>query len=197
MKSLNRLLLAATVLLVLGLAASAFAAVTASPADPLRGIAVAANPRTAADVVDQATAALVSANDSAWANAAIGTRQISESKAIHARLDGRRVYLIPTDRGALCVAVERLAQTCSGPLSADRPATFTIIDSDGAGNGRPVAFGVARDGVVAVAFSVAGRPETVAVRGNWFVFRGLRGETTADFSSGRVIYVDGSSAEIR
>jgi hypothetical protein len=191
-------------LLTLGLgalvvaAASAIAGATSKPAaNPFPGIAAANHPRGAQDVVDAATAASTKAEDAVHATPQIGAHLLGESRSIGSLPSGRRMYLVPTDMGGLCVAVARLAETCSAALSDAAPATFTIVDVDGVGGAGPVAYGVATDRVRSLSFSVAGRPVTARVHDNVFVFRGRPSDGTGDFSPATVVFTDGATSTLR
>lgn len=191
-------------LLILGLAALVVAAASAiawaaskSAATPFTGIAAANHPRGAQDVIDPATAASMRAEDAVYATPQIGAHLLGESRSIGSLPSGRRIYLVPTDKGGVCVAVASLAETCSAALSEASPATFTIVDADGVGGAGPVAYGVATDEVRSLSFSVAGRPVTARVHGNLFVFRGRPSDGTGDFSLATVVFADGSTSILR
>jgi len=79
--------------------------------------------------------------------------------------------------------VARLAESCGNPLTQTEPLTFTIVDPDGPGGEPAVAYGVARDGVKSVSFTVGGRHETVPVRGNMFAYQAPAWVTSDSFSS--------------
>lgn len=180
--------------LTAALVASALAIARASlgsRGSPLRGLESASDVRSAPDAVDQETAARVRAGDQGHDQ--IGTHLLSESRAVGSLPDGRKVFVLPTSKGRLCVLVERLAKSCGAPLTGDAPVTFTIVDVDGPGGEGPLAYGVARDDVVAVSFTVAGRVETVAVENNMFVFRGSSSDQSGGFSALTVRLADGSS----
>ena len=197
-RNYTRLLLTLGLTALVVASASAIAAATATPArNPFRGIAAANHARGAQDVVDAATAASMRAEDAVHATPQIGTHLLAESRSLGSLLSGRRIYLVPTDKGGLCVAVARLAETCSAALSDASPATFTIVDIDGVGGAGPVAFGVASDAVRSLSFSVAGRSATVPVHDNLFVFHGRPSDGTGDFSPATVTFADGATTILR
>jgi hypothetical protein len=75
------------------------------------------------------------------------------------------------------------------------PLTFAVADPDGAGGGEgPIAYGVARDGVVSVSFTVDGRRASVAVRHNLFAFQGR--PTDRRFSAPVAHFANGQSRSI-
>jgi hypothetical protein len=194
----TRLLLTLGLAALVVAAASAIAGATSKPAaNPFTGIAAANHPRGAQDVVDAATAASMKAEDAVHATPQIGAHLLGESRSIGSLPSGRRMYLVPTDMGGLCVALARLAETCSVALSDAAPATFTIVDVGGVGGAGPVAYGVATDRVRSLSFSVAGRPVTARVHDNLFVFRGRPIDGTGDFSPATVVFTDGATSTLR
>jgi len=90
---------------------------------------------------------------------------------------------LPTTKGRLCVVVENLSGSCGYPLSQTHPITTTLTDPDGIGGVPPVIYGVARDGITAVLFTVSGRPVNVPVRDNFFAYEGRPFETVFSFSA--------------
>ena len=69
------------------------------------------------------------------------------------------------------------------PLSQTHPFTTTLTDPDGIRGVPPVIYGVARDGITAVLFTVSGRPVNVPVRDNFFAYEGRPFETVFSFSA--------------
>jgi hypothetical protein len=193
-----RLLLSLGLAVLVVATASAIATATSTPAaNPFAGIAAASHPRGALDAVDAATASSMNAEDAVHATPQMGAHLLSESRSIGSLPSGRRIYLVPTDKGGLCVAVASLVETCSAALSNAAPATFTIVDADGVGGAGPVAYGVATDRVRSLSFSVSGRPVTVPVHDNLFVFRGRPSDGSGDFSPATVNFSDGASSILR
>lgn len=194
----TRLLLSLGLSVLVVATAATIAAATSTPAaSPFARIAAANHPRGPQDVVDPAAAASMMAEDAVYATPQIGAHLLGESRSIGSLPSGRRIYLVPTDKGGLCVAVARLAETCSVALSDASPATFTIVDADGVGGAGPVAYGVATDRVKSLSFSVDGRPVTVPVHDNMFVFRGRPSDGTGDFSPATVVFTDGATSILR
>lgn len=197
-RNYTRLLLTIGIAVLVVATASAIAAATATPAaNPFKGIAAANHARGAQDAVDAATAASMRAEDAMRATPQIGSHLLGESRSLGSLLTGHRIYLVPTDKGGLCVAVARLAETCSAALSDASPATFTIVDTDGVGGAGPVAFGIATDAVRSLSFSVAGRSATVPVHDNLFVFHARPSAGTGDFSPATVTFTDGATSILR
>jgi hypothetical protein len=194
----TRLLLSLGLAVLVVAAASTIAAATPpAAANPIKGVAAADHARTAQDVVDPATAASMKAEDAVQATPQIGSHLLGESRSIGSLASGQRIYLVPTDKGGLCVAVARLAETCSSALSDASPATFTMVDTDGTGGAGPIAYGVAIDGVRSLSFSVAGRSVTVPVHDNLFVFHGRPSDRTGDFSPATVTFANGATSILR
>jgi len=106
------------------------------------------------------------------------------------------VYVVTTSKERLCVVVARLAESCGYPLTQTEPLTFTVVDSDGPGGEPAVAYGVARDGVRSVSFTVGGRHETVPVRDNMFAYQPAASVTSDSFSSVTVTLADGSTQRV-
>jgi hypothetical protein len=159
---------------------------------PFSGISAADHPPRAQDVLDPAVMAQLRA-DEAPGGDQIGTRNIDSARLVGSLASGRLVYVVTTSKGRLCVVVARLAESCGNPLTQTEPLTFTIVDSDGPGGEPAVAYGVARDGVKSVSFTVGGRHETVPVRGNMFAYQAPAFVTSDSFSSVIVTLADGST----
>jgi hypothetical protein len=136
---------------------------------PLNGVFSADHPRSTQDVLDPATAAMLQRDEQR--NLA-GRPLLGESRLLGALPTGRRVYVVPTSAGKLCVVVETLAASCGRPLTKSAPLTFAVTHSAKG----PVAYGVARDGVVSVSFTVDGRRVTVPVRNNLFAYQARPGD---------------------
>jgi len=161
----------------------------AAVSGPLDGVFSADHPRAARDVLDRATAAMLRADRAG------GGLELSQSRLVGALATGRRVYLVPTRTARLCVVVERLAESCGNRLTRAEPSTFAVADPDRAGAGEgPIAYGVARDGVLSVSFTVDGRRVTVPVRHNLFAFQGRPSDSR--FSSPVAHFAGGKSRAI-
>ena len=156
--------------LAIAFATAAGGLAAAAVTGPLDGIFSADHPRRAVDVLDARTAAMLRSDESRGDR--IGVRLLGQSRLVGTLPMGRRVYVVPTSKGRLCVVIQRLAESCSEPLTQPVPLTFTVVDPDRAGGGQgPIAYGVARDGVVSVSFTVGGRRVTVPIHHNLFVFQ--------------------------
>jgi hypothetical protein len=161
---------------------------------PFSGIA-ADHPQRAHDVPDPAVVAQLRA-DEAPGGDQIGTHDLQSARLVGSLPSGRHVYVVTTSKGRLCVVVARLAESCGNPLTQSEPVTFTIVDSDGSGGEPAVAYGVARDGVKSVSFTVGGRHETVPVRGNMFAYQAPASVTNDSFSSVMVTLNNGATLAV-
>jgi hypothetical protein len=162
---------------------------------PFSGIAAADHSQRAQDVLDPAVVAQLQA-DEAPGDDQIGTHDLQSARLVGSLLSGRHVYVVTTSKARLCVVLARLAESCGYPLTQTEPVTFTIVDSDGPGGEPAVAYGVARDGVKSVSFTVGGRHETVSVRGNMFVYQAPAFVTSDSFSGEMVTLADGSTQSV-
>ena len=162
---------------------------------PFSGISAADRPQRAQDVLDPAVVAQLRA-DEAPGGDQIGTHDIASARLVGTLPSGRHVYVVTTSKGRLCVVVARLAESCGNPLTQTEPLTFTIVDRDGPGGEPAVAYGVARDAVKSVSFTVGGRHETVPVRDNMFAYQAPLSVTSDSFSSVMVTLADGSRLSV-
>jgi hypothetical protein len=161
---------------------------------PLDGVFSADHPRVANDALDPATAAMLRRDERRDPSA--GRPLVQQSRLLGALPAGRRLYLVPTSTGRLCVVVERLAESCGSSLSQAVPFTFAVADAGRAGSGEgPIAYGVARDGVVSVSFTVGGRRVTVPVRDNLFAYQAPPG--AGRFSAPVARFANGATRTLR
>ena len=185
-----------TLAVALGIAALVGGGVAfATRIGPFSGISAAGHPQRAHDVLDPAVVAQLRA-DEAPGGDQIGTRDIESARLVGSLPSGRHVYVVTTSKGRLCVVVARLAESCGYPLTQTEPLTFTSVDSDGPGGEPAVAYGVARDGVKSVSFTVGGRHETVPVRGNMFAYQAPASVTSDSFSSVTVTLNTGATLAV-
>ena len=162
---------------------------------PFSGLSAADRPQRAQDVLDPAVVAQLRA-DEAPGGDQIGTHDIRSARLVGTLPSGRHVYVVTTSKGRLCVLLARLAESCGDPLTQTEPVTFTVVDSDGPGGEPAVAYGVARDGVKSVSFTVGGRHETVPVRANMFAYQAPAFVTSVSFSSVTVTLNDGATQAV-
>jgi hypothetical protein len=162
---------------------------------PFSGISAADHPQRAQDVPDPAVVAQLR-SDEAPGGDQVGTHDLQSARLVGSLPSGRHVYVVTTSRERLCVVVARLAESCGYPLTQMEPLTFTVVDSDGPGGEPAVAYGVARDGVKSVSFTVGGRRETVPVRDNMFAYQPPAFVRSDSFSSVMVTLADGSTLSV-
>jgi hypothetical protein len=162
---------------------------------PFSGISAADHPQRAQDVLDPAVVAQLR-TDEAPGGDQVGTHELQSARLVGSLPSGRHVYVVTTSKGRLCVVVARLAESCGNPLMQTEPLTFTVVDRDGPGGEPAVAYGVARDGVQSVSFTVGGRHETVPVRGNMFAYQPPAFVRSDSFSSVTVTLADGSTLSV-
>jgi hypothetical protein len=185
-----------TLAVVLGLAVLVGGGVAfATRIGPFFGISAADRPQQAQDVLDPAVVAQLRA-DEAPGGDQIGTRDIQSARLVGSLPSGRRVYVVTTSKARLCVVVARLAESCGNPLTQTEPLTFTVVDPDGPGGEPAVAYGVARDGVKSVSFTVGGRHETVPVRANMFAYQAPNSVSSDSFSGVTVTLADGATVRV-
>jgi hypothetical protein len=185
-----------TLAIALGLAALVGGGVAfATRIGPFSGISAADHPRRTQDVLDPAVVAQLRA-DEAPGGDQIGTRDVTSARLVGSLPSGRHVYVVTTSKGRLCVVVARLAESCGSPLTQTEPVTFTVVDRDGPGGEPAVAYGVARDGVKSVSFTVGGRRETVPVRANMFAYQGPAFVGSDSFSTVTVTLENGATRAI-
>jgi hypothetical protein len=153
------------------------------PPTPIRGVGAVTSSQPSE--LDQRTASTLSMlNDRGLGAAALGKRLLAEARTLATTVNGRRLYLVPTEAGKLCTYLQDSGEACTEPLSRANPAQIVVEDRDGPGGAGPIVFGVTMDGVRSVTFAVAGQRHVVAASGNAFVFRG-----TSEMSAAEVLGV--------
>ncbi len=142
---------------------------TADSLNPLSGIGVADHPRTPADALDDDVQAQLRADLVPPGGIdQIGGRLTDSSRLVGVLPSGKRVYVVPTKKGRLCVVLAGSAESCGSPLTQEEPVTFTIVwDHPGE---RAYAYGVARNGVESVSFNAGAKRVTVPVEHNFFAY---------------------------
>jgi hypothetical protein len=162
----------------------------ADSVNPLAGIGAANHARTPADVLDQSAQDQVRSAKAPNGFDPIGGQLTGAARLVGTVPSGRRIYVVPTTKGRVCVLVEGLAESCGDPLTQDQPITFT---ASWVGPGEPnYAWGVARDGVKSVSFDVSPTQRvTVPVEHNVFVYEGKPSESATGFANTAVTFDDG------
>ncbi|MBA2517865.1 MAG: hypothetical protein H0V22_11250 [Solirubrobacterales bacterium] len=160
-------------------------------------IGAVANAASGEEVLDPVTVRMVRALNVRSRNQSMpGLRLTGEARVLPRTVDGKHVYVLPTDNGALCVLVEADTEVCGPPLSAARPASVTTLDSDGPGGAGATVIGVAMDGVTTISLTVNGAQIAVPVRENLFVFHGSSAMTLGDFSRPTASFADGRTVRL-
>lgn len=159
--------------------------------NPLRGIGVADHPQAPSDALDENAQAQLRADLVPPGGVdQIGGRLTGFSRLVGTLPSGRRVYVVPTTKGRLCVLVAGLAESCGSPLSQQEPVTFTTTWEH---PGEPAyAYGIARDGVQSVSFNAGSRRVTVPVEHNLFAYQSEPRDSPGRFGAITVTLADGT-----
>jgi hypothetical protein len=158
--------------------------------NPLRGIGAADHPQ-ASDALGQSVQVQLRADLVPPGGVdQIGGRLTGSSRFVGALPSGRKVYVVPTTKGRLCVLVAGLAESCGSPLSQQEPVTFTTTWEH---PGEPAyVYGVARDGVESVSFNAGSRRVTVPVEHNLFAYESEPRDSPAGFGAITVTLTNGT-----
>ena len=145
------------------------AAIAGAP-NPLAGIGAADHPRTPKDVLDAGVQAQLRADLVPPGGVdQVGPRVTGSSRLVGTLPSGRKVFVVPTEKGRLCVVLARSAESCSGSLTPAEPVTFTAVWNH---PGEPAyAYGVARDGVRSISFTFRSGHVTVPVEHNFYAYQ--------------------------
>jgi hypothetical protein len=145
------------------------AAIAGAP-NPLGGIGAADHSQTPSDVLDAGVQAQLRADLVPPGGIdQVGVRRTDSARFVGTLPSGRKVYVVPTEQGRLCVVLARSAESCSGSLTPAEPVTFTAVWDH---PGDPAyAYGVARDGVRSILFSFRGNHVTVPVEHNFYAYQ--------------------------
>jgi hypothetical protein len=181
-------------LAVIGTSAIALSANTsARSGDPLQGIAAVAN--SPAGVTD--STALTTLNSlKARHSGPIGGQLLEQARLLPTSISGRHLYLVPSTSGDICMFVQAKIEACTSPLTASHPALFSVVDPDGPGGTGPVVFGVAKDGVSTISFTVAGVEQTVPVKGNVFEYQAASSVNADDITNATATSTNGQDASL-
>lgn len=155
-------------LVVIATSAIALSANRSSPGvDPLQGISAAMNaPEGVASAPARGMLTSLAAR-----SGPLASQELDQARFLQGAVSGQDLYLIPSTSGDLCVFLVSRSEACTSPLTDSDPAFFSVVDENAPGGTGPLVFGVARDDVTAISFSVAGQPETIPVRGNVFSYQ--------------------------
>ena len=161
--------------------------------DPLLMIGAADRPAEPTDTLSPAAKEQLRENE--MPGGVIGTRLVDRARLLGELPNGRKVYAVPTSKGKLCLYVDDSAESCSDPLTRERPMTFTA--SKVGPNAPHVIWGAAADEVVSVSFTVAGEAVTVPVKNNFYVWAGQPTATMQLGATTAVTFSDGTTASAR
>ena len=165
------------------------------------GLGAADRPQTPGDALDPETAVEVEQWNAHIAAAHARGLPLSQHVLLAetARLVGQlpdagNVYVLSASDGELCLVTARDGGICDAPLGKDKPTTFGTWDQIQSGPDAtpPITWGVARDGVTSVSFTIDGHDVTVPVVNNVWVYEGetpFPGEAAVDVASGPVTVV--------
>ena len=157
----------------------------------MRGIGAADHPQAPNDALGESLQAQLRADLAPPGGVdQIGERLTGSSRFVGTLPSGRRVYVVPTTKGRLCVVVAGLAESCGSPLTQEQPVTFTTVWEH---PGEPAyAYGIARDGVESVSFHAGSRRVTVPVEHNLFAYESEPRDSPAGFGAITVTMADGT-----
>jgi hypothetical protein len=192
---LSRGLEGARLLLVATIATVALAAVgiaIAAGFDAFSGISAAEHPPTSADTLDPQTRSdlrqacptgVQSAGYIATCNLALDS-----ARRVGQLTTGQKIYVMTDTHSDLCVIVQSFTVSCGAALDSEHPTTE--VTGTG-GGGDFVAYGVARNDVASVSFSVAGHDVTVPVKNNVWAYEDSSSGSAASCIT--VHHTDGST----
>ncbi len=126
----------------------------------------------------------------------LGAQLVDKARVMSTVVGGKRLYLLPTENGALCAFREGGTEACTAPLTESNPALVVADDSDGPGGIGPIVFGVALDGVTSVSVTTRGREQSIAVTKNVFVYQAGSETSAADVSGVAVTLANGGILRI-
>ena len=159
--------------------------------NPLRGIGAADHPQTPSDALGPDVESQLRLDEPpGGAVDQIGGRLVGSARLVGTFPTGRKIYVVSSKKGRLCVVVAGLAESCGYPLTQADPITFTTLWD---GPGEPAyAYGVAVDGVKSVSFSAVGGPVTLPVEHNLFVYASEPLNSPPGFGAVTVTFADGT-----
>jgi hypothetical protein len=158
--------------------------------NPLRGITAA---QGAAKGLEPAAAVTVGKIIAIGAGSLAG-QNTAAARRLPSTIAGHGVYLIPSSTGDFCTYVDQIGEGCTRPLTSMKPATFAFFDrGDGS---HPIVFGIAKDGVQSISFSLKGKLFTVPVAANVYALEIGSSVSFEDFTNVTASFTDGSKAAL-
>ncbi len=135
------------------------------------GISAAEHPPGAADSLDPALVAGISAENARLVGTATGQLLPDSARFIRQLTSGERIYALSTTTDMLCVLIVGRpgsnmgsATSCGDPLNQNEPTTIGSVQANSATP--PLAYGVAIDGITSVSFMADGAQTSVPVKNN-------------------------------
>lgn len=127
----------------------------------------------------------------------LGNRLLGGARTLSTTIDGKHLYLVPTERGKVCLDFENSSEGWFDPLSQTNPVLLAAEDDDGPGGVGPTVYGVAMDGVRSVTFSAGGDRLVVPATGNVLVFHGDSKMSVESVTAISVTFNDGTEQPLR
>jgi hypothetical protein len=169
--------------------------------DPLAGIGSADRPAEPTDTLSAAVKEQLRAHESSWPGgmSQLGDRLVDQARLLGELPDGRKVYAVPTSKGALCLleadSASVAGEACYPPLTRAAPITWLISK---VGPSAPLLiWGATTDDVISVSSKVAGQAVTVPVENNFYVWVEEPTATLGSVSPATVTFTDGTTAPAR
>jgi hypothetical protein len=170
----------------------------ATGGNPFAGIGTTSHRQQRQDVLSPAVVARLQSYNASAGRFSPGTVLPATSRFLGQLTSGRRIYVVATSRGLLCIVVlnhGKLELSSYGnPLTQSEPVTIGISDrvKNGPHATQPLNYGIAKNGITAVSFRAHRREQTVPVKNNvWF----YEGRSNA-LRSITVHYADGRTRTI-
>lgn len=97
---------------------------------------------------------------------------MSGARLLPSTIAGHSAYVVPTEGGNFCLFVATLGTACAPPFTDARPAFLVAAYPNPGSTAGPTVFGLAKDGVSSVTFSLNGTKHTAPVEQNVFEYTG-------------------------
>jgi hypothetical protein len=147
--------------------------------------------------LDRAAAGVVSRQNAITAATGIvGLGLPGQARTLPGTVDGKPVYVLPTDKGLFCAVTNDDSEVCSPAFTAQRPAFIGRMDDDGPGGAPPTFWGIAMDGVTQITATISGASVSIPVKHNLFEYHGSSATTVNDLSASSATFADGTSVQL-
>ena len=148
--------------------------------------------------VDPATETMLrTLNEQGVGAAVLGKRLLDGARTLSTTIDGKHLYLVPTETGKVCLDLEDSSEGWFDPVSQANPVLLAAEDDDGPGGVGPTVYGVAMDGVRSVTFTAGGDRHVVPVTQNVFVFHGDAKMSVESVTAISATFSDGTEQLLR